>query len=201
MLRHASCVRQPHLLSPTRMTTRLMSLALIRNGNSLATPATRHANRRTLTMAMAANGSSIESQLGLRRSSPPDSPSPPEPNAQAELSDEEWEIRTGAKSSCLITNKKCLTQASGRAIRILSQTLPNFFSTGLCTSVDKRTSMAMPPSPGSSIPIPGMLGHDAKSLGEDPESEPLYSSKVRLSYRPPARLPSPFPETLHVEGT
>ncbi|KAI1787212.1 hypothetical protein LXA43DRAFT_975391 [Ganoderma leucocontextum] len=78
-----------------------------------------------------------------------------------ELSDQEWEIRTG------------------RAIYILQQTLPGFFSTGLITSLDT--------SGGS-------------EKGEDGEELSIYSPSIRLEYRPPTSFPPPFPRTAHVEG-
>lgn len=30
--------------------------------------------------------------------------------------------------------------------------------------------------------------------------EPIYSKSIRLTYMPPVRLPSPFPQTLRIEG-
>ena len=68
---------------------------------------------------------------------------------------------------------------SGRAIYILQQTLPSFFSTGLVTSLDKSTG--------------GESGKDGKELS-------IYSPSIRLEYRPPAPFPPPFPRTAHVEG-
>lgn len=67
---------------------------------------------------------------------------------------------------------------SGRAIYILQQTLPEFFTTGLVSSLDY-----------------------AVKTGEDrDEKESIYSPHVRLAYTPPTPLPAPFPKTLHVEG-
>ncbi|KAI0700652.1 hypothetical protein C8T65DRAFT_831487 [Cerioporus squamosus] len=83
------------------------------------------------------------------------------PEEPGELSDQEWEIRTG------------------RAIYILQQTLPTFFSTGLISSVDTS-------------------GHNSQSKDEDDTS--IYSPNIRLEYRPPTQFPPPFPRTLHVEG-
>ncbi|KAI0354011.1 hypothetical protein OH77DRAFT_533008 [Trametes cingulata] len=88
---------------------------------------------------------------------PSNSPSDP----QGQLSDQEWEIRTG------------------RAIYVLQQTLPTFFSTGLISSVDTSPS-------------------HAKSNHDDDTS--IYSPNIRLVYRPPTPFPPPFPRTLHVEG-
>lgn len=96
--------------------------------------------------------------LGLRSTLPPDSTSPPPPSPPSPpptpISDAEWELRTG------------------RAIFILQQTMPTFFSTGLLTSLDD-------------------------TLHEDS----IYSPKIRLSYTPPTPLPAPFPKTFHVECT
>ncbi|KAI0759403.1 hypothetical protein BD413DRAFT_651330 [Trametes elegans] len=84
-----------------------------------------------------------------------------EPEGPGELSDQEWEIRTG------------------RAIYILQQTLPTFFSTGLISSLD--TSVA-------------------NSGSEPVDDTSIYSPNIRLVYRPPTPFPPPFPRTLHIEG-
>ncbi|RDX42042.1 hypothetical protein OH76DRAFT_1363522 [Lentinus brumalis] len=83
------------------------------------------------------------------------------PEGPRELSDQEWEIRTG------------------RAIYVLQQTLPTFFSTGLISSVDTS-------------------GSNSRTKEEDEIS--IYSPNIRLEYRPPTQFPPPFPRTLHVEG-
>ncbi|KAI0666363.1 hypothetical protein C8Q78DRAFT_1059110 [Trametes maxima] len=83
------------------------------------------------------------------------------PERRRELSDQEWEIRTG------------------RAIYILQQTLPTFFSTGLISSLDT-----------SGTATPDKLEEDTS----------IYSPNIRLVYRPPTPFPPPFPRTLHVEG-
>ncbi|RPD52718.1 hypothetical protein L226DRAFT_480340 [Lentinus tigrinus ALCF2SS1-7] len=83
------------------------------------------------------------------------------PDGPGELSDQEWEIRTG------------------RAIYILQQTLPTFFSTGLISSVDTS-------------------GTNSRTNEDDDVS--IYSPNIRLEYRPPTPFPPPFPRTLHVEG-
>ena len=69
--------------------------------------------------------------------------------------------------------------AAGRAIYILQQTLPTFFSTGLISSLD----------------ISGGKGN-----GQSEEDLSIYSPNIRLEYRPPMPFPPPFPRTLHVEG-
>src|SRR5438552_2018540 len=71
---------------------------------------------------------------------------------------------------------------SGRAIYLLTQTLPDFFSTGLIDSSTKlETNAGVVPT-------------------FDGDVDSIYSPKVRLSYTPPMALPSPFPQTLHIEG-
>jgi hypothetical protein len=78
---------------------------------------------------------------------------------------------------------------------VLQHTLPDFFHTGLITSIDKATGA---PRPSGSIPIVSANPLDTQSYEEDSES--IYSPKIRLSYTPPVALPAPFPKTLHVEG-
>lgn len=72
----------------------------------------------------------------------------------------------------------------------LQQTLPDFFATGLVSTLSdqpKKASLAE-----LIIPMEGQYGE-----GQDPG---IYSPKVRLFYTPPAALPAPFPKTLHIEG-
>jgi len=57
---------------------------------------------------------------------------------------------------------------------VLSTTLPDFFTAGLILNAS----------------------HDAAS-GDD---LPIYSRNVELSYTPPVRFPSPFPQTLQIRG-
>ncbi|KAF8874430.1 hypothetical protein BD779DRAFT_1566768 [Infundibulicybe gibba] len=117
--------------------------------------------------------------LGVRSQSPPDSIHPSDPEGPPEISDQEWEIRTG------------------RAIYILQHTLPDFFTHGLTTSFDKLTGT---PRISSSIHIPiantTLFDHDTAN----DNVETIYSPKVRLSYTPPTALPAPFPQVLHIEG-
>lgn len=133
--------------------------------------------------------------LGLRHTNPPDShshfsPDPPNPlpnsEEEHELSDQEWELRTG------------------RNIDILQSTLPEFFVTGLMSSWDSQTGEALPHRSMPHIPtLPQALKFtlDPKGKGKEPEHEPIYSPKIRLSYSPPAPLPHPLPQTLQLEGT
>ncbi|ESK91625.1 hypothetical protein Moror_2543 [Moniliophthora roreri MCA 2997] len=134
---------------------------------------------------------SLTSELGLRKDLPPDSlsantkgegspsPSSQSPKSQDEVSDREWEIRTG------------------RAIDVLTQTLPDFFDVGLLTSINKSTGE---PQPTSSIHLPVVNVNPLDYRTPNESLESLYSPKVRLSYTPPVELPAPFPKTLHIEG-
>ncbi|PFH49615.1 hypothetical protein AMATHDRAFT_147309 [Amanita thiersii Skay4041] len=137
------------------------------------------------------------SDLGLRSNRPPDTESHFDPDNPPPISDQEWEIRTG------------------RAIFVLQNTFPDFFNTGLVTSVDTITGM-----PGTSsfrTMNNGSTANRAHPLNESNESlksslsllsakqptspdESIYSSKIRLSYTPPIQLPPPFPKILRLEG-
>ncbi|KAJ8514516.1 hypothetical protein ONZ45_g7963 [Pleurotus djamor] len=103
----------------------------------------------------------------------------PQPENEPPVSNAEWEIRTG------------------RAIDVLTETLPHFFSYGLASSIDKATGM---PRPASSMHIPIAGANPLDFRHNNNEVETIYSPKVRLSYTPPVALPAPFPKTLHVEG-
>ncbi|KAJ7621105.1 hypothetical protein FB45DRAFT_928392 [Roridomyces roridus] len=104
-----------------------------------------------------------EAALGLRSHLPPDT-GPPDPKTTREISDEEWEIRTG------------------RAIYLIQNTLPEFFTTGLVY-----------------LPVANANPLDYLS-GVDQDVDTIYSENIRLSYTPPVELPAPFPKTLNVEG-
>ncbi|KAH6867443.1 hypothetical protein BKA70DRAFT_404471 [Coprinopsis sp. MPI-PUGE-AT-0042] len=128
-----------------------------------------------------------------------------------EITDQEWELRTG------------------RAIYVLQETLPTFFQTGLVTAIDKATGEPKPPhstssmgSGGFHIPLFDPLLHSSSAAASAPSSpstsnsehhhsegehgiveegeEGVYSPNVRLEYTPPVVLPSPFPKTFKVEG-
>ncbi|KAF4610089.1 hypothetical protein D9613_010446 [Agrocybe pediades] len=103
---------------------------------------------------------------------------PPEPDNQNPIPDQEWEIRTG------------------RAIFVLQETLPEFFKTGLITSVDKLTGAPQPAR--SIIPTANVNFLEPHIIHDDAEA--IYSPNVRLSYTPPVALPPPFPKTFHIEG-
>ncbi|EKM48941.1 uncharacterized protein PHACADRAFT_202205, partial [Phanerochaete carnosa HHB-10118-sp] len=62
-------------------------------------------------------------------SEPPFSPEDPQGHKDPEISDQEWEIRTGVFARAVY---------AGRATYILQQTLPDFFATGLVSSTDVR---------------------------------------------------------------
>lgn len=92
----------------------------------------------------------------------------------------------------------------GRAIYILQQTLPDFFSLGLVSSAtDKGNNSghskrkASGSSLGTFSPSQDAVINYAE---ENDEPESIYSPKIRLMYTPPVRLLSPFPATLHIEG-
>ncbi|KIP05879.1 hypothetical protein PHLGIDRAFT_128602 [Phlebiopsis gigantea 11061_1 CR5-6] len=121
-------------------------------------------------------------------SDPRGSPSPPGP-PEHEISDQEWETRTG------------------RAIYILQQTLPDFFATGLISSLDLPTAS----SPAPTAPAPWSLAWLGLKFGGPPRGsereraeasseDGIYSARVRLEYTPPTPLPGPFPQTLRIEG-
>ncbi|KAF7305946.1 hypothetical protein HMN09_00749000 [Mycena chlorophos] len=109
-----------------------------------------------------------DAALGLRSQRPPDTQ--PDPKTPPEISDHEWELRTG------------------RAIHILQQTLPEFFETGLITS-SSDSATGLRPILGSVVGAPAPNDLDS-----------IYSPNIRLSYTPPGNLPPPLPKTLHIEG-
>ncbi|KAJ7653286.1 hypothetical protein DFH06DRAFT_1282556 [Mycena polygramma] len=119
---------------------------------------------------------STEAALGLRSHLPPDSV--PDPKKPREISDREWELRTG------------------RAIYVIQQTLPDFFNTGLVTSIDKSTGS---PRQANSSPLANANPLDYHAT-PDEDVDSIYSPNVRLSYTPPVPLPAPFPKTLNIEG-
>ena len=139
------------------------------------------------------------SGLGLRSQRPPDSLPDPKQETPPEVPDQEWEIRTGRQ--VLLIGRLTWTQipidSLGRAIFVIQETLPDFFTSGLITSIDKTT--------GSPHPSPSTFNPSADTnflehyIIEDID-ECIYSPNIRLSYTPPVALPAPFPKTLRVEG-
>ncbi|KAF6752920.1 hypothetical protein DFP72DRAFT_1070097 [Ephemerocybe angulata] len=146
---------------------------------------------------------------------PRDSNSTRPPTECEEVSDQEWELRTG------------------RAIFVLQETLPTFFQTGLTTSIDTLTGKPKQPnySQHSHFHIPIIDNAAAASLEflssgattsssvpkgkngngngkskhpqtaeDDADEENIYSPNIRLQYTPPVALPAPFPKTFKLEG-
>ncbi|EKM53144.1 uncharacterized protein PHACADRAFT_197569 [Phanerochaete carnosa HHB-10118-sp] len=131
-------------------------------------------------------------------SEPPFSPEDPQGHKDSEISDQEWEIRTG------------------RATYILQQTLPDFFATGLVSSTDVRPdppAAVSPPKrrmwtfpgaiwlglrPKPSVNTSTSVRAKTKDGGADGES--IYGPRIKLTYTPPTPLPAPFPKTLAFEG-
>ncbi|KAF9788254.1 hypothetical protein BJ322DRAFT_1106266 [Thelephora terrestris] len=114
------------------------------------------------------------------------------------ISDAEWEVRTG------------------RAITVLTETLPHFFSTGLVLSIDKsKLPDIMDASLHSTRNGTGVrsvvegvgslitgrarteLVHDSEAdeLETHGDNEPIYSSKIQLFYTPKG-----FERSLHIQG-
>lgn len=90
------------------------------------------------------------------------------------LSDAEWDARAGA------------------AIDTLTRTLPQFIDSGLRTRTDSSLSHL--------TSLTGFTTARDAAPSDDGEGEQIYDSRIRLSYTPPAALPSPLPRTLHVDG-
>jgi len=114
------------------------------------------------------------------------------------ISDAEWEVRTG------------------RAISVLTETLPQFFSTGLVLSIDKSKLPDIVDASryhalngtgvrnvveGVGSLVTGMArsesveGFEADGLETRGDVEPIYSSKIQLVYTPKG-----FERTLHIQG-
>ena len=96
----------------------------------------------------------------------------------------------------LVMSKTNLQNFLGRAIYILRETLPQFFTRGLISCSGNVGSCF---SPSNSNPSHKAPFHGSDTDSDDPES--IYSPYIRLAYTPPLRLPPPFPGTLYVEGT
>jgi hypothetical protein len=131
----------------------------------------------------------------------------PHPNSSSDLSEQEWDIRTGARCSQSVFQIADLLSAfTGRAIDHLRRTLPDFFSTGLITHVTPDENLSQSSSSSLHAPSKSLSAistdpnRDSLPTDDCPILHSIYSPKVRLSYTPPTALPSPFPRTLHVEG-
>ena len=140
------------------------------------------------------------------------------------ISDAEWEVRTGKPCSKFPhissqENYPTRTRLVGRAISVLTETLPQFFSTGLVLSIDKSKLPDIVDAPWSRryhalngtgvrdvVEGVGSLvtGKARTESGEECETgelevhgdiEPIYSSKIQLVYTPKG-----FERTLHIQG-
>ncbi|KAF7368949.1 hypothetical protein MVEN_00221100 [Mycena venus] len=142
---------------------------------------------------------STEAALGVRSSLPPDSI--PDPKKPCEISDQEWELRTGERGldgDFFAMARLIRRMPKGRAIYVIQQTLPEFFTTGLVTSIDRSTGGPRHAN-GNHLPQANANPLDYHT-SPDEEVDSIYSRNVRLSYTPPVALPAPFPKTLHIEG-
>ncbi|KAI5886547.1 uncharacterized protein SCHCODRAFT_02641973 [Schizophyllum commune H4-8] len=111
---------------------------------------------------------------------PPRDPPPPHTEGPEDISDQEWELRTG------------------RGIYVLQETLPDFFKSGLVTSIDKETGE---PRRSSPLHIPIAHASPLDFLRHDEDIESIYSPNVRLSYTPKAEHVSALlPKNLTIEG-
>jgi len=140
------------------------------------------------------------------------------------ISNAEWEARTGEPPSKFphISSQGSYPpriRLIGRAISVLTETLPHFFSTGLVLSIDKSKLPDIVDASRSrkhhALNGTGVLGVvegvgslvTGKSRAESAEEcitdelethgdiEPIYSSKVQLVYTPKG-----FERTLHIQG-
>jgi hypothetical protein len=140
---------------------------------------------------------------------------------QESISDAEWEVRTGKPCPQL---RRVSPEGSyprrirliGRAITVLTETLPHFFSTGLVLSIDKsKLPDIVDASLHSTLNGTGVrsvvegvgslvtgrarteLVHDSEAdeLETHGDNEPIYSSKIQLFYTPKG-----FKRSLHIQG-
>lgn len=89
-------------------------------------------------------------------------------------------------------SRLCILYHIGRAIDVLTSTLPHFFSYGLVSSIDRVS--------GTPRTVGAIASANPLDFRNKDDVETIYSPKIRLSYTPPIALPAPFPKTLHVEG-
>ena len=87
--------------------------------------------------------------------------------------------------------------------------MPDFFQTGLISSLDQTTgepsisthkSWSLINPTDTWHTIKDKLGSATKAKEDCDEVSTIYSPRIRLTYTPPTPLPTPFPKTLHVEG-
>ncbi|KAJ6460928.1 hypothetical protein C8R45DRAFT_535273 [Mycena sanguinolenta] len=139
-------------------------------------PAVRRASCRPCGLSVVYRSQSTQAVLGVRSRLPPDTL--PDPKKPPEISDHEWELRTG------------------RAIYVIQHTLPDFFTTGLVTSIDNSVG---PRQTNSFVPLTNANSLDYHAPPEE-DLDSIYSPNIRLSYTPPVPLSAPFPKTLNIEG-
>jgi hypothetical protein len=137
------------------------------------------------------------------------------------ISDAEWEARTGESYLPVLPissegSYPYRIHLAGRTITVLTETLPQFFSTGLVLSVDRsKLPDIVDASQHGGLNGTGVrhvvegvgslvTGKGRTELGEDFETdelevygdiEPIYSSKVQLVYTPKG-----FERSLHMQG-
>lgn len=137
------------------------------------------------------------------------------------ISDAEWEARTGKSCSQphRISSEGSYPHRillAGRAIIVLTETLPRFFCTGLVLSIDKSklpditdaSRHTAPNGTGVRNVVEGVgslvAGKARTEFAEDSgadelethgDIEPIYSSKIQLAYTPKG-----FERSLHIQG-
>lgn len=140
------------------------------------------------------------------------------------ISDAEWEVRTGESRSRFLRissegSYPPRVRLVGRAIDVLTETLPRFFSTGLVLSVDRSklpgvvgTSQSRNHQTANGAGVRNVVGgvgslvtgkaqmesaeeYEGDGLEVRGDVEPIYSSKIQLVYTPKG-----FERTLHIQG-
>lgn len=140
---------------------------------------------------------------------------------QGLISDAEWEARTGKSCSQLhrISSEGSYPHRiplTGRAITVLTETLPHFFSTGLVISIDKSKLPDIADASrhgalngtgvrnvveGVGNLVTGMSRAEpsgdssADELEMHGDIDPIYSPKIQLVYTPKG-----FERSLHIQG-
>ena len=137
------------------------------------------------------------------------------------ISDAEWEVRTGEPRPQFphISSERNYPpriRLTGRAINVLTETLPQFFSTGLVLSIDKSKLPDIVDASrhralngtgvrnvveGVGSFVAGMARNESAEESEADELEaqgdiePIYSSRIQLTYTPKG-----LERTLHIQG-